>query len=239
MNRTPLFNFLRPLALATVLTTGLRVGAGEPVSPANFTGILSATPAAELPGRAAELVAQADPKTLRQITMAVVKAAVSLNPAAAACVVGSITHTTPVMGATAAAAAAVLVPDLAPAIACAAAASDPARAGMIVKTVCRALPSAYVSVAVAVAEAVPGADREILAGVAAAIPQLQAGISKALAAPSGSQPLVRTVLGRVALTAAPGPAAGAALIPAAAKNTNPNPYGGGPEKYHGLDTATP
>jgi hypothetical protein len=239
MNRTLLYNFIRPLALATAMTVGLRVGAGEPISPASFTGILSATPAAELPGRAAELVAQADPKTLRQTTVAVVKAAVSLNPAAAPAVVGSITQTTAVMGATAAAAAAVLVPDLAPAIARAAAATDPARAGMIVKTVCRALPTAYVSVAVAVAEVVPGADRDILAGVAAALPQLQAGISKALAGPPGSQPLVRTVLAEVPLTAAPGPAAGAALIPAAAKNTNPNQYGGGPEKYHGLDTATP
>jgi len=165
--------FKYTMALAAALA--LNVNAGTDANPAlsGIPEILASSTSAELPAQAAKLVAQADAKSLQATTIAVVKAAVGLNPAAAALIVGSIAQSTPAMAATAAATAAALVPNQAPAIARAAASSAPAKAGTIVEAVCRVLPASYEVVADAVSDVVPSASKEILAGIAAAIPELQ------------------------------------------------------------------
>jgi hypothetical protein len=143
------------------------------------------------------LVSQADAKTLKPTTIAVVKAAVGLNPAAAAPIVGSIAQKTPEMAATAAATAVGLVPNQVVSIARAAAAAAPAKAGQIVEAVCRVLPAAYKKVADAVAEMVPTAGNEILTAVATAIPALKNPIAQVLAVNKENVPSVNQVLDQV------------------------------------------
>jgi hypothetical protein len=190
--------FKYTMALAAALA--LNVNAGTDANPAlsGIPEILASSTSAELPAQAAKLVAQADAKSLQATTIAVVKAAVGLNPAAAALIVGSIAQSTPAMAATAAATAAALVPNQAPAIARAAASSAPAKAGTIVEAVCRVLPASYEVVADAVSDVVPSASKEILAGIAAAIPELQSEINQALAGYSaGNVPSVESLLAQV------------------------------------------
>jgi len=179
-------------------------------------GVLSTVAAAELPAKASELVVQADAKNLKQTTIAVVKAAVGLNPAAAPAIVGSIAHATHPMAATASATAAALVPNQVLAIACAAAAACPTNAGAIVEAICRVLPADYKAVAEAVAGVVPGAGKEILAGIAAAVPQLRDAIDQTLASYQGGIPSVSTVLSQVEQTSA-----ASAIIAAGATATLP------------------
>ena len=188
------------LTVAVALTMAFEASAGENVSTSPVLGVLSTATAAELPAKAADLVAHADAKTLKQTTIEVVKAAVGLNPAAAPAIVGGIAQASPEMAATAAATAVALVPNEAVVIARAAAAAAPAKAGAIVEAICRVQPANYQKVADAVAEVVPGAGRDILAGVAAAIPQLKNAINQALASYNGRVPSVSTVLTQVAQT---------------------------------------
>src|SRR5487761_2532080 len=119
-------------AAALALTTAVNVRAADTASPI-LAGLSGAT-AMELPAKAAQMVSQADAKNLKPTTIAVVKAAVGLNPAAAAPIVGSIAQNTPAMAATAAAAVS-LVPNQVVAVARAAAAAAPAQAGQIVEAV--------------------------------------------------------------------------------------------------------
>jgi hypothetical protein len=167
---------------AAMLALTLVSRAGDTPKANPFLAVLSTTTQAELPAKAADLVAQADAKQQQQTTIDVVKAAVGLNPAAAAVIVGSIAQTTPAMAAIAAGTAAGLVPNQAATIARAAAAAAPQQAGKIVEAICRVLPAAYAEVAEAVADVVPGAGKEILAGVSAAIPALKGPIDKVLLA---------------------------------------------------------
>lgn len=182
---------------AAFLALALVVRADE-TSPANqFLTVLSTSTQAELPAKAADLVAQAGAKQQLRTTIEVVKAAVGLNPAAASLTVGSIAHATPAMAAVAAGTAASLVPDQAVKIARAAAAAAPQQAGKIVEAICRVLPANYSDVAEAVAEVVPGASKEILTGISTAIPTLQGPIDKVLLADKGSVPSVNKVLEQV------------------------------------------
>lgn len=189
------------MAVALVATVKLRAGDTPPANP--FFGILSTVSPAELPAKSAELVSQADSKNRLETTANVVKAAVGLNPAAAAAIVGTIAQSTPEMASVAAATAVALVPEQAIAIARAAAAAAPSQAGKIVEAVCRVVPNAYKKVANAVAGVVPGAGKAILAGVSAAIPSLQEPIAKALAASNGGNPSVPDVLGPISPIATP------------------------------------
>jgi hypothetical protein len=182
---------------AAMFALALVVRAGETPAVNAFLTVLSTTTQAELPARAADLVAQADAKQQPQTTIDVVKAAVGLNPAAAAAIVGSIAQTTPAMAAMAAGTAAGLVPDQAATIARAAAAAAPQQAGKIVEAVCRVLPAAYAGVADAVADVVPGAGREILAAISTAIPTLKIPLNNALASYNGNVPSVSAVLDQV------------------------------------------
>jgi hypothetical protein len=187
-------------AVAAMLALTLVSRAGDTPKANPFLSVLSTTTQAELPAKAGDLVAQAVAKQQQQTTVDVVKAAVGLNPAAAALIVGSIAQTTPAMAAIAAGTAAGLVPDQAATIARAAAAAAPQQAGKIVEAICRMLPAAYSEVAEAVADVVPGAGKEILAGVSAAIPALKGAIDKALLAGNGGVPSVYAVLTQIEST---------------------------------------
>ena len=130
-------------------------------------------------------MSQADSKTRLETTANVVKAAVGLNPAAAAAIVGTIAKSTPEMASVAAATAVALVPDQAIAIAHAAAAAAPSEAGKIVEAVCRVVPNAYKRWPILWPGWRRALGKAILAGVSAAIPSLQEPISKVLASSQG------------------------------------------------------
>ena len=190
---------LAVMAIALVAASQLCANGAPAANP--FFYALSTVSPAELPAQSSELVSQADVKNRLKTTTNVVRAAVGLNPAAAAPIVGTIAQSTPEMAWVAAATAVMLVPDQATAIARAAAVAAPSETGRIVEAVCRVVPCAYRAVAYAVAGVAPGADRAILAGVAAAIPALQEPINKVLASYNGVNPPVGDVLDQVPLIA--------------------------------------
>ena len=170
----------RFLAVGLVVSLVFCAQADSP--PASPTlSILKSVPLAELPSKAAELVAAAKVKDQAKITADVVKAAIGLNPAAAAAIVGAIAARTPAVAAIAAATAARLLPKQAAALAQIAATAAPKLAGKIVEAVCKAVPRDFLAIAEAVAAVVPGAAREILLGVAAALPALRNAITDILA----------------------------------------------------------
>jgi hypothetical protein len=192
------------MAVALFAAVGLRASDTPAANP--FFGTLSTVSPAELPSASAELVAQADSKNLLETTVNVVKAAVGLNPAAAAAIVGTIAQSTPKMASVAAATAVALVPSQAVAIARAAAAAAPSEAGKIVEAVCRVVPAAFKDVASAVAGVVPNAGSAILAGITNAIPSLQGPIGKALAS-YGVNPPVSPILNQIPSVPTPATAA--------------------------------
>lgn len=183
------------MAVALVATAKLLAGDAPAANP--FFGTLSTVNPAELPAKSAELVLQADAKTRLETTVNVVKAAVGLNPAAAAAIVGTIAQSAPEAAAVAAATAAALVPDQAAAIARAAAAAAPSKAGKIVEAVARVVPSAFKEVANAVAGVAPGEGKAILAGLSAAIPSLQEPIARIMAGSGAANPSVSDVVGQI------------------------------------------
>jgi hypothetical protein len=227
------------LTVAVALTMAVKVSAGENAGTAPAVGILSTVATAELPAKAAELIAQADAKSLKITTISVVKAAVGLNPAAAPAIVGSIAQTTPEMAGIAAATATALVPSEALAIARSAAAAAPSKAGAIVEAMCRVLPADYQKIAVAVSEVVPGSAKDILTGIVAAIPELKTAINQTLAGYNGTIPSVSAVLTQVGNTAAMaaispgnglpmGPASRPPLVPISGTPPVVNPGNGQP-----------
>jgi hypothetical protein len=189
------------LVMAVALVATAKLHAGDTAPANSFFGTLSTVSPAELPAKSAELVSQADSKNRLGTTADVVKAAVGLNPAAAAAIVGTIAQSTPEMASVAAATAVALVPNQAIAIAHAAAAAAPSEAGKIVEAVCRVVPDDYREVAIAVAGVAPGAAKEILAGISAAIPALQEPINKVLVSYNGGTPAVSVVLEKISATA--------------------------------------
>ena len=213
------------MAVALVATAKLRAGDTPHANP--FFGTLSTVSPAELPAKSAELVSQAGSKNRLETTADVVKAAVGLNPAAAAAIVGTIAKSTPDMASVAAATAVALVPNQAISIAHAAAAAAPSEAGKIVEAVCRVVPNAFKAVANTVAGVAPGEGKAILAGISAAIPALQEPIGKALAASNVANPSVSYVLGQVSPIAAASYASSAGSPVSAAPTPGP-PYVGTP-----------
>jgi len=183
------------MTAALMATVKLQAGDTPPANP--FFAALSAVSPAELPAKSAELVSQADSKNRVEATANVVKAAVGLNPAAAAAIVGTIAQSTPEMASVAAATAVALMPGQAIAIARAAAVAAPSEAGKIVEAVCRVVPNAYKEVANAVAGVAPGAGKAILAGIYTSIPTLKVPINDVLAGYNGGNPPVGDVLSRL------------------------------------------
>jgi len=200
LNKNMKISKITMTAAAAMLAMALVVRAGDTSAASPFLTILSTATQAELPAKAADLVAKANAGQQQQTTIDVVKAAVGLNPAAVAAIVGSIAQTTPAMAAVAAGTAASLVPNEATTIARAAAAAAPQQAGKIVEAICRVLPTAYAEVAGAVADVVPAAGKDILNGVSTAIPALAEPIHSALVNDKGDMPSVSAILGQVKST---------------------------------------
>ena len=227
------------LMMAVALVATMKLQAGDTPAANPYFGKLSAISPAELPAKSAELVSQADSKTRLQTTVDVVKAAVGLNPAAAAAIVGTIAKSTPEMASVAAATAVALVPNQAIVIARAAAAAAPSQAGKIVEAVCRVVPNAYKAVANAVAGVAPGAGKAILAGVSAAIPALQESIAKALTGNNGGTPSVSVVLDQVSASISAAPHTGPPYIAIPPSPPNLDPGNGGEVVTGGRKYNTP
>lgn len=229
------------LVMAVAATATVNLCAGDVPAANPFFGTLSTVSPAELPAKSAAIVSKADSKSRVETTIGVVKAAVGLNPAAAAAIVGTIAQSAPEMASVAAGAAVALVPDQAIAIAHAAAAAAPAQAGKIVEAVCRVVPNAYKAVASAVAEVAPGQGKAILVGVSTAIPALQDPINKVLAGSSGSNPSVSDALNTVAagLPVSAGPTFGPPYVPVPLPVANLDPPNGGQVPTGGRNYSTP
>jgi hypothetical protein len=185
-------------AVVAILIVGLASSgfAGVP-SIDELTETLSRGPWAELPVRTVAAVRHAKNSDRKEMTIAAVKAALRLNPAAATAVVGSISRSVPGMTALAAETAASEQPKQAPDIALAAAAANHAAAADIVVGVCRSVPAQYESVADAVSDAVPGSEREILDAVKTAQPDLKDPIDQVVAQYKEKLPPVSDVLAEV------------------------------------------
>jgi hypothetical protein len=167
------------LAVAIGLFAAPTLRAKESTDAATLKQSLTGVSPLELPAKAASLVAQAGAKEKELVTEAVVKAAVSLNPAATPAIVGAIAKNNPSMASRAATMAAELQPKQLALIAKAAVGGAPAQATEIVAALCKQSPTRYNVIAVNAAQAIPASGREILDGVANGIPSLQSYLDKA------------------------------------------------------------
>ena len=134
--------FSMKTAAVLLLSLGLAFSgfASDVPSVNELTETLSRSPWAELPVRVVGLVRHAKAHDRKEMTIAAVKAALGLNPAAATAVVGAIARAVPAMAAVAAETAAAEQPKQAAEIALAAAAADHAAVAAIVVGVCRGGP---------------------------------------------------------------------------------------------------
>ncbi|MBE0545473.1 MAG: hypothetical protein IH623_29400 [Verrucomicrobia bacterium] len=201
-------------------------------SAASTRKALARSTVAEVPAKAADLVAEAKVSERDAVTTDVVKWAVKSHPSVTPAVVGAIARKTPGAASVAASVAAALQPKQAKLIAQAAVAAAPDQAGQVVKAVCKAVPSAYREVATAASAAAPSANREILLGVAAALPNLQGKIDSSLAAFGTTTPSVTAVLDSTSgatsvasVNPAPvrGPTIGGPYVPLSGTATNAPP----------------
>jgi len=214
--------------LAIVLGSSI-AAAGAATTKEMVRAALKSAPTAEVPARAAELVAQASTDTRESITVEAVRVAVKAHPTIAPAIVGSISKQSPATAAPAAATAAGLQPKQVRAIAQAAAAAAPAQAGAIVMALCKALPASYREIALVVSLAVPGATDEILAGLSEALPEIKPALDSVIASYSGKSPSVASVLDRVVPSVASGgsdvrgPTVGAPFIALSGTPTNAPP----------------
>jgi len=232
------------IALSVVLLGAFQSPAAEALETTPFKQALVGVPAAELPAKAAELVKAAKTNERQAATVAIVKAALEMNPAAAPSIVGAIARAVPAMAPVAAGTAAAQQPKQAAAIAKSASAAAPKMAGKIVVAVCQAVPNDYRNVAIAVSQAVPGAGKEILMAVAAALPDLKPAIEKVLAGYEGNVPSVAAALdsAKTDPSAAPlarGPTVGPPYLPLSTTPGNVPPGGSGNVPPGGRDYAAP
>ena len=212
-----------------IVTIGLSLvclGAFSSLDAASLKKTLSSVPAAELPAKAAQLIADTKTRDQKPTTINVVKTALGINPAAAPAIVGAIARAVGPMASVAAGTAAEEQPKQACAIAKAAAAAAPSEAGQIVLAVCRAAPSEYRCIAVAVSEVAPDANKEILEAVAIALPELGPEIGAAMEHAVKSGPPVETTLDQLT-------ASSSTTKPPKPPPPPPPPGGGGGGKdYH-------
>ena len=223
-------NITGVLALALVLGCGVTIAKDEDRVIA-LKETLSKVPAAEVPAKAADIVAQAEAGSRDAIAADVVKASLKKNPTMATAVVGAICRTSPETAPTVAATAAGIQPKQAKLIAQAAAAAAPAKAGEIVKAVCKVVPAAYREIVLAVAQVAHKAAKEILAGLSEALPALKGPIDEAIAFYKGQPLAVAPVIDRIAPSAKPlasvrGPTIGPPYVPLSGTATNVPPSGG-------------
>jgi hypothetical protein len=189
--KTKMLNLVGVLAVSGGLVGSQALMASES---ADFTKILAGTSIVEMPAKAASLVAKADTQQNRKnVTIAVVKAAVQLNPSAIIAVVGAISRAEPDMAPTAAVTAALLQHKQLALIAKAAAEAAPSQAGKIVAALIKEFPSQYGLIAISASEGAPLAGKEILEVVADYVPALQAGIASGISSYSSSATPVQGV----------------------------------------------
>jgi hypothetical protein len=173
---------------------------GSPDTPAAKTppnpqkAALTQARPAELPARAAEIVAGTQTEFRAETTRNVVVAAHELNPGALMSVVGAIAKSTPDMAPSAAAAAAAREPRMARFIARSAALAAPRQAGSIAQAVTHAVPDDAREIALAVALAAPGSDQAVLQGLQTGVPTWKPYIDQSLAALPANQHSAGTVL---------------------------------------------
>jgi hypothetical protein len=170
------------------LISGLSLVSGLAVSPvafasnsADLTKSLAGSTALELPTKAASLVAQTSAADRQSVTIAVVKAAIGLNPAVAADVVSALVRQNPALAPVVAVTAVTLQHKQIGLITKAATAAAPSEATKIVAALMKEFPTDYGVIAMAAAEGAPAAGREILAVIAQYVPGLQAFIQSATA----------------------------------------------------------
>lgn len=156
-------------SFALVLAGGIALAGDE--SATAIKAELNKVTTAEMPARAATLVAEAKPDSREAMAASVVKTAVKTRLALMLAVVGAVSQKSPETAPTVAATAAELQPKQATQIAQAAASAAPAKAVEIVKAVAKVLPKAHRDVAQSVAQVVPHASKEVMAGVPVSTPE--------------------------------------------------------------------
>jgi len=173
------------------LVEGVAAFGGESPVAQELTAAFRRVPLPELPLAAARRIQAAPVKDRGPLTTNVVRAAIGINPAVGAPLVGAIAQLMPDMTELAAAAAVAEVPKEARAITRAAVAAAPSRAGTIVASLCARRPDQFRVIALAAAEQAPTASREILRGIARGRPELRSYLEPFVTgdrrAPSGVQ----------------------------------------------------
>jgi hypothetical protein len=145
----------------------------------DYRTVLSEVPPAEMPAKAAQIIKLEQEKSHKTTTMAVVRAATAVNPAAILSVVGAISRSVPAMAPVAAATAAEEQPRLAWAFSRTAALAAPEQAGEIVFAVASAVPGEARAVATAVALAAPESADAAIAALGRALPSMQPYLAEA------------------------------------------------------------
>lgn len=188
-----------------------------------FKADLKSVPPAEMPAKAAQIVASAKDSARTDVTIGVVTAALEVSPTAAPAVVGAIAGKCKDVAATAAGTAASLQPKQAAAIARAAAAAAPSKTRQIVLAVCKAAPAESRNVAIEVAKVVPSAARDVVEAFGDIIPSLKPAIHQVLAKYNGKVPSVVTVIDEAVQLANSEPAATTASATAASRGPRVGP----------------
>jgi hypothetical protein len=176
--QTNITRVISSVALIAVIVVSPAVFASNS---ADVTKVLASSTALELPAKAASLVAKASAADKQNVTVAVVKAAIGINPSAAVAIVSSVARENPATAPLAAVTATTLQHKRIDLITKAAAAAAPSEAARIVAALIKEFPQDYGVIAIAAAEGVPSAGREILAVVADYVPALQSSIQASTA----------------------------------------------------------
>jgi hypothetical protein len=177
---------MKTTIVSVIKTTALM--AALAVSPGAFASnstdmakALAGSSALELPAKAASLVAKATAVNKKDVTIAVVKAAIGVNPSAAVAIVSAVARENPAVAPVTAVAAVTVQHKKIDLITKAAASAAPAQATNIVAALIKEFPQDYGVIAIAASEGAPSASRDILAVVADYVPALQAAIQGSIA----------------------------------------------------------
>ena len=159
-------------ALMAAFTT-FAAPTGSTVSDTKATAVkaLKNVSVAELPAKAAQLVASATSSDREAVAIAVVRTVGARNPFALVSVVASISKTSPELASVVAGTAAAIAPKQAQEIALAAAKAAPSASDKIAAAVATSVPGSAVSVAESLARFQPQAAARIFAAVSAAVPE--------------------------------------------------------------------
>jgi len=176
--KTRIISLMNGMALIALLAVSPATLASDS---ADVTKALAGATALELPAKAASLVAKASPADKQNVAVAVVKAAIGVNPTAAVVIVSAVARENPDMAPVSAVTAATLQPKLIEQITKAAVAAAPSQAARIVAALIKEFPKDYGVIAIAGDESAPLAGRDILGVVADYVPALQPAIQGATA----------------------------------------------------------